>query len=137
LARPSAKIVVERCWILLGRRQGAFWHARRRRPTSGEPATVAFDGRWLLEREEQHADVVGFYHTHPSGLPRPSQRDLRTMQAWVSSFGKPLLCLIESDGQLAAYRFDDDRSRGTLLPACERIPPSLVVAYDPMDNRSK
>jgi proteasome lid subunit RPN8/RPN11 len=137
LARASAKTVVERCWILLGSRQGAFWHARCKRPTRGKPASVAFDAAWVLEREERHADVVGFYHTHPDGPPTPSDRDLRTMRAWVSSFGKPLLCLIESDGKLAAYRFDDDRSRGELLAACELIRRRLVVAYDPPTETSQ
>ena len=136
MARASTKTVVERCWILVGRRQGAFWHARRMRLARGQPASVAFDGRWALEREERQGDIVGFYHTHPAGPPRPSDRDLRTMRAWVSSFGKPLLCLIESDGKLAAYRFDDDRSRGTLLPDCERMPRNLVIAYDPARDKT-
>jgi proteasome lid subunit RPN8/RPN11 len=80
-------------------------------------APDAADSRWnrqrrvdaagVLAREESKGDVVGFYHTHPAGPPEPSQRDVRTMRAWVSSFGKPLLCLIESDGELAAYRFSD------------------------------
>jgi hypothetical protein len=52
------------------------------------------------------------------------------MRAWVSAFGKPLLCLIESDGALAAYRFDRDDSPGVRLAACELVPGGKVLALD-------
>jgi len=130
LARASTrKLTVERCWTLVGRRQGRFWHARRMRPTRGELASVEFEADWVLGREESRGDVVGFYHTHPSGSPEPSQRDRKTMRAWTSAFGKPLLCLIESDGILTAYRFDDDEADGTAI-ACELLPRGVVVAFD-------
>ena len=103
----------------------------RMRPSRGEPAQVAFDADWVLQREESKGDVVGFYHTHPRGPPVPSRRDVRTMQAWTCSFGKPLLCLIESPDCLAAYRFDDDESEGTKIMACERLPRGIVIAFDP------
>lgn len=126
----KTKTLVERCWILVGRRQGPFWFARRSRPARGEVASVAFDADATLAREEQHGDVIGFYHTHPAGPPTPSERDVRTMRAWAGSFGKPLLCLIESDGQLAAYRFEDDASAGQRLRACELLPGGKVLAFD-------
>jgi hypothetical protein len=66
---------------------------------------VRFDGPWVLRREEQHGDVVGFYHTHPDGPAVPSRRDVGTMRAWCSSFGKPLLCLIDSPAGVRGYRF--------------------------------
>ena len=110
--------------------QGAFWHARRARPTKGEPTQVALDATWVLEREEAKGDIVGFYHTHPGGSPEPSGRDVKTMQAWVGSFGKPLLCVIESEGCVAAFRFDDDGSEGARLMACERLPRGIVVSFD-------
>jgi proteasome lid subunit RPN8/RPN11 len=91
---------------------------------------VAFDAAGVLAREESHGDVVGFYHTHPAGPPAPSDRDLRTMRAWVGSFGKPLLCVIESPGQLAAYRFDHDESPGLGLKACELLPGGKVLSFD-------
>ena len=53
-----------------------------------------------MEREEVRGDVVGFYHTHPSMPPVPSARDAATMPAWVSCFGKPLLCVIDGGGGL-------------------------------------
>jgi proteasome lid subunit RPN8/RPN11 len=100
------------------------------RPTRGKPASVEFDAAWALAREESKGDVVGFYHTHPGGSPSPSRRDLKTMRAWSGSFGKPLLCLIESDGQLRAYRFDNDESDGVEITACELLPRGIVVAFD-------
>jgi proteasome lid subunit RPN8/RPN11 len=99
-------------------------------PARGEPASVAFDAQWVLGREETKGDVIGFYHTHPCGSPGPSQRDLKTMRAWCGSFGKPLLCLIESDGELAAYRFENDESDGVKITACELLPRGIVVAFD-------
>jgi proteasome lid subunit RPN8/RPN11 len=100
------------------------------RPARGRPAAVEFDADWVLRREEARGDVVGFYHTHPSGPPEPSQRDLRTMRAWASAFGKALLCLIESNGALAAFRFDDDASQGVKLAACELFARGVVIAFD-------
>lgn len=130
MAPPSsAKLVVEKCWTLVGQRKGRFWYARRSRPTRGEPTSVEFDGNWALEREESKGDVVGFYHTHPCGPPEPSVRDLKTMRAWAGSFGKSLLCLIESDNELAAYRFDDDQSAGILV-SCQLFPRGVVLAFD-------
>ena len=131
MANSSTKrLTVEKCWTLIGRRQGRFWYARRMRPTKGEPASVEFDADWATVREETKGDVIGFYHTHPSGMPTPSIRDDRTMRAWVASFGKPLLCLIEADGNVAAYRYADDESDGVEVTACELLPRGIVVAYD-------
>jgi len=117
-ASSSTKIdhdAVEQCWLLVGQRRGPIWYARRVRRSSGERASVHFDGLWALRREESHHDVVGFYHTHPDGPACPSQRDERTMRAWCSAFGKPLLCVIASPGSLNGFRFDDDESDGVEL----------------------
>jgi len=131
LANSSTKKrVVERCWTLVGRRQGRLWHARRMKPISGQPASVAFDADWALAREESKGDIVGFYHTHPSGMPSPSKRDDRTMWAWVASFGKPLLCLIESNRVVHAFLYKDDESAAVRLAECERFPRGIIVAYD-------
>jgi proteasome lid subunit RPN8/RPN11 len=73
-----------------------------------------------LTREEEQGDVVGFWHTHPAGSgTTPSRRDIRTMQAWCSALGKPLLCLISEEGrenEAAVYLFDNDESEGQPLP---------------------
>lgn len=139
MARASTKKpVTERCWVLVGRRQGPFWHARRMRPTSGDLTSVGFDADWVLRREETGGDVLGFYHTHPSGVSEPSRRDDRTMWAWVTAFGKPLLCIIEADCKVVAYRYSSDQAEAEIQRACELLPRGIVVAYDdgdPVDGR--
>lgn len=131
MARASStKPVNERCWTIVGCRQGRFWYGRRRRPAAGDCTKVEFDGAWSLLREETRGDVVGFYHTHPAGPASPSQRDVRTMRAWVEAFGKPLLCLVETPECVSAFRFEDGGSRGVRLSACEILPRGVVIVLD-------
>ena len=52
------------------------------------------------------------------------------MQAWAGSFGKPLLCLIEADSNISAYRFDDDECEGIELERCQMFPGDIVIACD-------
>ena len=113
--------------VLVGQRRGRIWHGRLRQRQVGKPASVEFDWRWVLAREERRGDVIGFYHTHPSGLPQPSQRDVRTMRAWVGCFGKPLLCVIESAGLLTGYVFADDKANGTRLDELQCFPHNIIV----------
>jgi proteasome lid subunit RPN8/RPN11 len=122
--------VVEQCWTLLGQHRGRIWYCRRVRHSRGERISVRFDGAWVLSREETHGDVVGFLHTHPDGPAAPSQRDVRTIQAWCSAFGKPLLCLIASPEDLRGYRFDDDESVGKALSLVELFPRGVVIGVD-------
>jgi proteasome lid subunit RPN8/RPN11 len=126
----TTRPVAEQCWTLLGRHHGRIWHCRRVRQSSGDRASVRFDGAWVLSREEIHGDVVGFLHTHPDGPAGSSQRDVRTVRAWCSSFGKPLLCLIASPKELRGYRFDDDESAGTSLEIVEIFPRGVVIGVD-------
>lgn len=116
--------------MLLGRRRGRIWYARRISRKSGEPAHVEFDASAVLHREETQGDVVGFLHTHPNTPAQPSDRDLKTMRAWVSAFGKPLLCLIEGTDGLAGYRFDDDASDPQQLLLVEAFPRNVVIGVD-------
>jgi proteasome lid subunit RPN8/RPN11 len=122
--------MVEECWTLLGEHRGRIWRCRRIRYARGEPARVHFDGAWVLEREEQHRDVLGFLHTHPNGPAGPSARDVRTMRAWCSAFGKPLLCLIASPGGLRGLRFDNHQSAGEELELVELFPRRVVIGVD-------
>jgi len=132
LASASAALrpVAEQCWTLLGRLRGRIWYCRRVRRSRGDRASVHFDGAWVLDREEAHGDVVGFLHTHPEGPAAPSQRDVRTIRAWCSAFGKPLLCLIAAPEEVRGYRFDDDESVGEALSLVELFPRGVVIGVD-------
>jgi proteasome lid subunit RPN8/RPN11 len=125
-----AREIVEHCWTLVGRHQGRLWFGRRVRRSAGARASVRFDGRWVLEREERRGDVLGFLHTHPDGPAYPSARDVRTMRAWCSAFGKQLLCLIASAEGVRGYRFDDDESKGVELATVEIFPRGVVIGVD-------
>ena len=83
-----------------------------------------------MEREERYGDVAGFFHTHPQGLAIPSERDLRTMRAWVSCFGKPLLCLIDSGDRLSAFLFQTDEDAGRAVARVERFKRNVIVAVE-------
>jgi hypothetical protein len=117
-------------YVLIGHRRRGIWHGRLRQRQMGGPASVEFDWAWVMEREERYGDVAGFFHTHPPGLATPSQRDLRTMRAWVSCFGKPLLCLIESGERLSAYLFATDEDAGLPVAQLERFPRNAIVAVE-------
>jgi proteasome lid subunit RPN8/RPN11 len=93
---PRRTQIVEQSWVLTGYQDELLnWHFRRRKRSIGELASVQAAWEWALGREEHKGDVVGFFHTHPRGAgAQPSSRDIRTMRAWCSSFGKPLLCVI-------------------------------------------
>jgi proteasome lid subunit RPN8/RPN11 len=121
---------IELCWTLLGQHRGRIWCARRDQRALGEPYLVRFDGGRALRREERQHDVVGFWHTHP-GMPAwPSNRDVRTMRAWTSCFGKPLLCVIAGADGLRGYRFDDDASAGVEMELVQAFPRGVIVAVD-------
>lgn len=118
---------IEQSAILTGQCRGRIWFARLRQFRSGEPTSVEFDWAWVLEREERYGDILGFYHTHPASLITPSDRDVRTMRAWVSCLGKPLLCVIETDARLTAYVFETDESDGFPLTEIQRFPRNVLV----------
>jgi proteasome lid subunit RPN8/RPN11 len=91
---------------------------------------VEFDGPWVLAREERRHDVLGFYHTHPGMPARPSQRDVNTLRAWCSAFGKPLLCVIDGADGVRGFRFDDDASAGTELPLVALFARGVVIGVE-------
>ena len=112
---------------LIGRCSSGGWSGELVGRQFGDPASVEFDWAWVLAREEEDGDVIGFYHTHPAGSAGPSQRDVRTMRAWVSCFGKPLLCLIEGGTELAAYLFETDEDDGQPVPWVQRSGDEIAV----------
>jgi hypothetical protein len=52
------------------------------------------------------------------------------MHAWVSCFGKPLLCIIAGIDGMRGYRFDDDRAVGVELAIVQVFPRGLIVGVD-------
>jgi proteasome lid subunit RPN8/RPN11 len=92
--------------------------------------SVEFDWTKVIRREETFRDVLGFFHTHPQGLTRPSRRDVRTMQAWCDCLGKPLLCIIgepgSADMQIHGYLFRNFRSRGRKVELMARDNQQIV-----------
>jgi hypothetical protein len=52
------------------------------------------------------------------------------MRAWVSCFGKPLLCLIDSGDRLSAYLFQTDEDDGRPVARVERFPRNAIVAVE-------
>ncbi len=117
-------------FILTGQRRGRIWYGRLVRRVAGGLASVEFDWGWVLEREERRGDIIGFYHTHPGGPMTPSQRDVRTMRAWASCLGKPLLCVIEAKPTLAAYVFATDDDDGQALAEVQRFPRNIIIGTE-------
>jgi hypothetical protein len=115
----------EQCWILIGGydEELGLWQVHLQRQVSGQPASVEVDWKWAMSREDEYGDLVGFAHTHSAGAGTdPSPRDIRTMQAWCSALGKPLLCLIDEGDKMihpVAYEFEDDQSEGILKKTFE------------------
>jgi proteasome lid subunit RPN8/RPN11 len=133
LERSSPAITTtanEEFWLLVGERRGNVYLARLLDRTMGRPEAVEFDALAALTREEREGDVIGFLHTHPSCEATLSRRDVNTMRAWVSSFGKPLLCVIEGTDGLRAYLFEDYQSSGRQLSLVERFSDDTLVVVD-------
>ncbi len=126
----SPRRSAEQCWTLVGTRRGRIWFVRRIDKHSGARTRVHFDGLSVLRSEEARRDVLGFYHTHPDGPPCPSDRDVRTMRAWCSAFGKPLLCVIASPEGTAGFRFGHARCDGIPLAALEDFPRGIVIGVE-------
>lgn len=113
----------ERSWVLTGSHEIelGLWQFVKRREVWGTPISVEADWSWALAREESVGDVVGFLHTHPCGLgTTPSWRDTRTMRAWCTSFGKPLLCLIGEGSDLTGYVFTSGFDEGEQVKQVEQ-----------------
>lgn len=78
--------------------------------TQENPVSVEFDYKAAFDREDRYNDIVGFYHTHPSGINRMSQIDIDTMIQWVSCLGKSLICIIETEEKKNGWLFSKDES---------------------------
>ncbi len=116
--------MVEECGALVGVRVDDVWLVSRQELASGSAAAVEADWAWALHREETCGDVMGFWHSHPAGAGvQPSERDRRTMRAWCSALGKPLLCLVAEGKMLGGQVFEDDEAEGRRLSTIEEIAP--------------
>jgi hypothetical protein len=91
---------------------------------------VGFPYQWVLDREEKTGDLVGFMHTHPGFQASPSLRDDATMEQWVLSFGKPLLCLIEGINGLKGYLYYSDECNPVPVRTIKRFG-DLIVGIMP------
>jgi hypothetical protein len=56
------------------------------------------------------------------------------MRAWVSCFGKPLLCVIESGEALNAYLYKSDEDTGQPLAEVQRFPRKAIVGVSPNER---
>jgi len=92
----------EICYILVGKRIGRFWFGQLVKKVIGSATSVEFDWEWVLKREEEKGDVLGFWHSHQTDI-RPSTRDIETMLAWIRCFGKMLVCVIQTENYRASY----------------------------------
>jgi proteasome lid subunit RPN8/RPN11 len=126
----------ETCWTLIGEYDPfeELWRLEILHKVDGQSCSVEADWQWTLEREEQFGDVIGFCHTHPVAVGgAPSERDIRTMQAWCSALGKPLLCVIAIEslsGDIAAYLFDDDEDAGRPVGKSIQVETGQLIVYD-------
>lgn len=83
--------------------------------TQGQVASVEFDYKKVFDREDKYNDIVGFYHTHPSGCTSMSGTDVETMKQWVRCLGKALICLIECDKKLYSWIFFKDETNDIIF----------------------
>ena len=94
---------------IVGIRLGRLWFGKSLKDdVIGQPSYVEFNWEKVMDREEKRGDIIGFYHTHPHFIGSPSKIDISTMQSWVLSFGRSLICLIEGIDGLNAHWFIDD-----------------------------
>jgi proteasome lid subunit RPN8/RPN11 len=99
---------VEICYVLLGEIRDGTVNAKMSWRKIGSTHSVQFDWSRVMKREEDDADVAGFYHTHPEGFTDLSSKDESTMRAWAFCFGKPLICAIGTSAGIRAWCFEVD-----------------------------
>ena len=107
----------EKCWVIIGFNLGLFWIGRLKYLNTGDPTRVTFPEEEVFCRDEDRADVIGFFHTHPNSMANPSAVDHGTMQAWVMALGKPLVCAIHGKNGIRSWFYD---AQGT-VPRAGRI----------------
>jgi hypothetical protein len=131
LALPQKKINLntnnEECWILVGSNLENKWRVRKLNKSDGNSFSVSFDWSWVIKHEEKTSEICGWYHTHPNMRALPSEVDNKTMAAWVSCLGKPLLCVIEGRDGIKPYLYEKDNEKPILLSFCKRYAYEIYV----------
>lgn len=115
-------------YVLLGETKCGIWHARMMWRRTGTRSSVDFDWQKVLNREEKLGDVIGFYHTHPNGFKSPSARDDKTMDAWSTCFGKPLLCVISESKNISGWIYDAQKDSKTQVEEVQQFKNNWLVA---------
>jgi len=96
--RVDMKNFVEECWFIYGIKFFGKFVGFRVYHSSGTPGSVEFKWEKALSKF-----LIGWVHTHPSGITHVSDTDDRTMRGWCIGLGKPLLCVVVADGQARAW----------------------------------
>lgn len=117
--RSHARALVGRecCGALLGRVAGDARVIEATVPLANESAEptrrylIRPSGLRRLERRARVCglEVLGFYHSHPDGSPRPSRADVADAWPWFTYVIVPARRHI--DGEPMAWRLRGDRSR--------------------------
>jgi len=85
LADLAARPWIEACGLLLGTCDAGGWRIEATAPlrnTASSATYFEFDPAELLDHDLRHgAAIIGVYHSHPGGPPRPSPTDLGQMRA--------------------------------------------------------
>lgn len=75
---------IEACGVLLGSRSADYWHVEHVLPLDNiarSPSYFEFAPEELLEVELAHpGQIVGVYHSHPTGYARASDTDRENMR---------------------------------------------------------
>lgn len=124
----------EVCWVILGNLNENYWCGKLHYMSVGTPASVAFDWKEVLALDEKEDSVLGFLHTHPSFPAFLSDRDHRTMQAWVFSLGKPLICAINGTDGLRAFCYYNDEEPAMICPMAQIIGDFIFGEFPKIDN---
>jgi len=78
----------EKCWFIFGFRIKNIFIGIIIKHSDGTAGAVDFDWEKIYNSKR----LIGFFHTHPSGMMHYSDIDNRTMKAWVSCLWRDLIC---------------------------------------------
>lgn len=91
-------------YAVFGYKFGPFIFGKLYFHNTGNPVSVEFDYKYVVEKINQNSNLLGFYHTHPNMPAYMSSTDISTMEGWCDSEGKNLLCFIEGNDGLKCFK---------------------------------